>query len=574
MEKDSHSASSEKSREEALLRLANDDTAMLQAYGKASISSIRQNSYVTAVAAFAVIGALCFGIDQGLMSVILVMKQFQAEFPELADGAPSQGFHKGLVTALLELGALVGAFAAPHISDHLSRRTAMRVGCVFFLIGAAIQTGASTYDTMLGGRLVGGVGIGLLSSTMSVYISEIAPPNMRGMLLDLDELFVVLGIVVAYWMCFGTRYLDGEGSFRLPFGLQMVPGALLLAGSFLMPPSPRWLAMKGRDDESLAVLARLRQRDADDVLVQAEWLGMRAENRVSREVSLERHPQLQSGSLRDTVMLDLWGWVDTWRPGCWRRTLVSVLLCFFQQMVGINALIYYSPTIVAALGFSYDEQLVQSGIINVAQLAGVVISFFLIDRLGRKPLLILGSIGMTVCMVIVGVLVKLFGTSWSTHQPEAKCALAFLNLYMAVFGVSWGPVPWAMPSELFSSSLRARGVAWSVMSNWLFNFIIGLIVPPMLESIGWGTFIFFAAFAVVAGIWTILCVPETKDKTLEQLDRLFNDETGKRDEERRQRIVASLAAELTGSVGDKVKLGDSSSDSSSGKIQVEKHEEV
>ncbi|KUI66197.1 High-affinity glucose transporter [Cytospora mali] len=573
MDTDTRSATSDQSRKEALLRLATDDNAMLQAYGKASISNMRQNGYVTAVAAFAVIGALCFGIDQGLMSVILVMKQFQTQFPELADGAPSQGFHKGLVTALLELGAFVGAFAAPHISDHLSRRMAMRAGCTFFLVGAAVQAGAFNYDTIVAGRFVGGLGIGLLSSTMSVYISEIAPPNMRGMLLDLDELFVVLGIVAAYWACFGTRYLDGERAFRLPFGLQMVPGVLLLAGSFLMPPSPRWLAMKGRDGESLAVLARLRQRGTDDVLVQAEWLGMRAENRVAREVSLERHPQLQSGSAQDTVMLDLWGWVDTWRPGCWRRTLVSVLLCFFQQMVGINALIYYSPTIVAALGFSYDEQLVQSGIINVAQLAGVIISFFLIDRLGRRPLLVLGSIGMTVCMVIVGVLVKLFGSSWSTHQPEAKCALAFLNLYMAVFGVSWGPVPWAMPSELFSSSLRARGVAWSVMSNWLFNFIIGLIVPPMLDKIGWGTFIFFAAFATLAGVWTILCVPETKDKTLEQLDRLFNDDTGKHDEERRQRIIATLAAEFTGSVEDKLK-GDSSSDSSSGKIRVERQEDV
>lgn len=400
------------------------------------------------------------------MSVILVMKQFQKQFPELADGAASQGFYKGLVTALLELGAFVGAFSAPHISDHLSRRMAMRVGCFFFLVGAAIQTGSMNYDTVVAGRFVGGLGIGLLSSTMSVYISEIAPPNMRGMLLDLNELFVVLGIVTAYWVCFGTRYLAGGASFRVPFGLQMIPGVILLVGSFAMPASPRWLAMKGRDDEALVTLARLRGRSPDDDLVQAEWLGMRAENRVTGEVQIERHPTLQTGALKDKVKLELWAWVDTWRPGCWRRTLVSVLMCFFQQMIGINALIYYAPSMVAALGFSYEEQLVQSGIINVTQLAGTVISFFLIDRLGRKPLLVLGSIGTTICMVIVGVLIKLFGDSWAAHGAEAKCALAFLNLYMVIFGISWGPVPWAMPSELFSSSLRARGVAWSAMSIW------------------------------------------------------------------------------------------------------------
>lgn len=499
MAKATSAATAENPRHDAVLILARDDQAMMSAYGKASFSAVRANTYVTAVAAFAVIGALCFGIDQGmsprkrhvyctdsphltspirynsaaltpheigLMSVILVMKQFQKQFPELADGAPSQGFYKGLVTALLELGAFVGAFSAPHISDHFSRRMAMRVGCFFFLVGAAIQTGSMNYDTVVAGRFVGGLGIGLLSSTMSVYISEIAPPNMRGMLLDLNEFFVVLGIVIAYWTCFGTRYLAGAASFRVPFGLQMVPGVILFVGSFAMPPSPRWLAMKGRDDEALAVLAKLRQRSTDDMLVQAEWIGMRAENRVTGEVLVERHPTLQTGTLSDKIKLDLWAWVDTWRPGCWRRTLVSVLLCFFQQMIGINALIYYAPSMVAALGFSYEEQLVQSGIINVTQLAGTIISFFLIDRLGRKPLLVLGSIGTTVCMVIVGVLIKLFGDSWAAHGAEAKCALAFLNLYMVIFGISWGPVPWAMPSELFSSSLRARGVAWSAMSIW------------------------------------------------------------------------------------------------------------
>lgn len=407
----------------------------------------------------------------GLMSVILVMPQFQEQYPELADGAPSQGFHKGLVTALLELGAFVGAFATPHISDNFSRRVAMRVGAIFFLIGAAIQTGAHDFATITAGRFVGGIGIGILSSSMSVYISEIAPPNMRGMLLDLDELFIVLGIVVAYWITFGTRYMSGAASFRLPFGLQMVPGVLLLAGSFVMPRSPRWLAMKGRDDESLVTLARLRRRDVNDVLVQAEWIGIRAENRVTREVLLERHPSLAhddgAWTTKDKVLLDLWAWLDTWRPGCWRRTLISVLLMAFQQLVGINALIYYSPSILEALGFDYNQRLVQSGIINVAQLVGVIISFFLIDRLGRKPLLLIGSTGMTICMVIVGAFVKIYGSNWSEHTDKASVALVFLNLYMLIFGLSWGPVPWAMPSELFSSSLRARGVAWSVMSNWL-----------------------------------------------------------------------------------------------------------
>lgn len=294
------------------------------------------------------------------MSVILVMKQFQTKYPELATGAPSQGFHKGLVTALLELGAFFGAFLTPHISDHLGRRRAMRAGCVFFLVGAAIQTGAPTYDVMVAGRFVGGIGIGLLSSTMSVYVAEIAPPSLRGSLLDLNELFVVAGVVAAYWLCFGTRLLEGDVAFRLPFGLQMIPGAVLFVALTWLPESPRWKVMTGKPAEALAVLARLRGRSEDDRGVLAEWVGMQAEVRLSDLALESRHPTLvrdikkkdkgvdgdSDGSddvpaakrldvWKSKAKLDLVAWADTWKGNVWRRTLISVLLGVFQQLVGM-----------------------------------------------------------------------------------------------------------------------------------------------------------------------------------------------------------------------------------------------
>lgn len=295
-------------------------------------------------------------VSAGLMSVILVMQQFQTKYPELATGAPSQGFHKGLVTALLELGAFFGAFLTPHISDHLGRRRAMRAGCIFFLAGAAIQTGAPTYDVLVAGRFIGGIGIGLLSSTMSVYVAEIAPPNLRGTLLDLNELFVVTGVVVAYWLCFGTRLLDGDMAFRLPFGLQMVPGAVLFVALTWLPESPRWKVMTGKSAEALAVLAKLRGRTETDKGVLAEWVGMQAEVRLSNLALESRHPQLvldikknkNDDDSEDGVpatsrlvvwkskaKLDLLAWADTWKGNVWRRTLISVLLGVFQQLVGM-----------------------------------------------------------------------------------------------------------------------------------------------------------------------------------------------------------------------------------------------
>ncbi|MCO5589994.1 hypothetical protein L7F22_043963 [Adiantum nelumboides] len=532
------------SRQDQLYQLAIEDKAITAAYGPPTIASIIQNRYVTGVALWAVFGALCFGVDQGLMSVTLVMPQFTSQFPEIAANNTSAGFHKGLLTAMIELGAFVGAIFAPFVADHYSRRWSLRVGCMFFLIGSIIQTASFTYGTIVAGRLVGGLGIGMLSLTCPLYISELSPPNLRGILLSLDEFAIVFGICVAYYITFGTRYIASQASFRLPFALQMIPGILLLLGSILLPASPRWLAMKGRDQECLTTLAKLRQRDSSDLAVQAEWLSIRAEAQLNREEQAERHPNLQSGSLLDKAKLDMWSWFDTWGPGVWKRTLTGVLLMMMQQLVGINALIYYSPTLFENLGLSSNDRLIQAGVNNVCQLAGVMLSFFFIDRIGRRPLMVAGSFATFACMLIVGVLTAKFGDAWPTHKAEAKAAVAFLNLYMVSFGLALGPVPWLMPSELYSSSrLRSRGVAWSVMSNWLFNFIIGLVVPPFIQATNWGTFIFFACWCLICAFWSMFFLPETKGKTLEQLDAIFGDNSGRSDRDRRERISARLASE-------------------------------
>jgi len=171
----------------------------------------------------------------------------------------------------------------------------------------------------------------------------------------------------------------------------------------------------------------------------------------------------------------------------------------------------------------------------------VILSFPLVDRVGRKPLLSFGSIGMTICLVIVAVLTALFSSAWDSHRAEGWVAVAFIFCYMIVFGMSWGPVPWAMPAEIFPSSLRAKGVALSTVSNWFNNFIIGLITPPLIQSTGYGAFVFFAAFSLLSLFFTIFVVPETKGVTLEQMDRLFGDTSGKLDHTRMQQIERELA---------------------------------
>ncbi|KAH5214986.1 hypothetical protein HBI62_181710 [Parastagonospora nodorum] len=509
-------------------------------YGKSGFAGLFSSPYVAACALFATLGGLLFGYDQGVISVTLVMDQFLGRFPRVSAEASGAGFWKGLMTAMLELGALIGALFAGYLADKLSRKYAIVVAVCVFTVGSILQTAAIEYAMLTIGRLIGGMGIGALATIAPLYISEIAPPEIRGALLVLQELSIVLGIVVAFWTTYGTRYMAGEWAWRLPFFLQMVPGFVLGVGIFFLPFSPRWLSAKGRDDEALQVLAKLRRAPANDSRVFQEWCEIRAEVTFKQEVNRERHPELQAPTRSNRIKLELASWMDCFRHGCWKRTVVGVGIMFFQQFVGINALIYYSPSLFKTLGQNYEMQLLLSGIINCTQLVGVATSLWTMDRFGRRPLLLIGAGLMFICHLIIAVLVGKFGDRWASYAVEGWVAVAFLFFYMFSFGATWGPVPWAMPSEIFPSSLRAKGVALSTCSNWFNNFIIGLITPPLIQNTGAGAYTFFAVFCLLAFIFTFFCVPETAGKTLEEMDSVFKDISSEAEEQKKTRIMAEI----------------------------------
>lgn len=379
-----------------------------------------------------------------------------------------------------------------------------------------------------------------------LYISEISPPEIRGALLVLEEFSIVSGIVIAFWITYGTQYLSSPWSWRLPFLLQLIPGLILGVGIVFLPFSPRWLASKGRDTAALESLAKLRQLPSTDERVMLEWYDIRAEVAFTQEVSRERHPTLQDRSVSSRLKLELASWTDCFRRGCWRRTHVGVGLMFFQQFVGINALIYYSPTLFQTLGQNHSMQLILSGVLNITQLVGVSSSIWTMDRFGRRPLLLVGSAAMFVSHLIIAVSVGEFGNDWKTrpgehlHATQGWVSVAFLFVYMLSFGASWGPVPWAMPAEIFPSTLRAKGVALSTCSNWLNNFIIGLITPPLVQNTGYGAYTFFAVFCLLSLVWTFFFVPETNGRALEDMNRVFKDFSGEEEEARRARIEEEI----------------------------------
>ncbi|KAK9776636.1 putative Major facilitator superfamily (MFS) profile domain-containing protein [Seiridium cardinale] len=513
-------------------------------YGPPGVRGVFSSSYVALCAGFATIGGLLFGYDQGVISVTLVMDHFLERFPEVSDTAAGSGFYKGLMTAMITLGAFLGALNQCWAADAFSRKYCIMIAVVIFTIGSALQVAAVSYAMLVTARLIGGIGIGMLSGVVPLYIGEIAPPQIRGTLLVFEQISIVTGVVVAFWITYGTKEINGSWSWQLPFLLQIAPALFLGFGAILLPFSPRWLATKGREDEALHNLAKLRQLPATDNRVRQEWMDVIAESKFQQQVLAERHPELvASTEFSDKMRLEIVSWADCFKSGCWKRTQVGAGLMFFQQFVGINALIYYSPTLFATMGLNYDMQLIMSGVLNMVQLVGCITSLWTLDHYGRRKLLLVGAIIMATSHAIIAILVGKFSYDWPGHSAEGWASVAFLMVFMLGYGCTWGPVPWAMPAEIFPSSLRAKGVSISSGSNWLNNFIIGLITPPLVQSTGFGAYVFFAVFSLLSFVWAYFCVPETARKTLEQMDEVFNDRNGAADIAKKNQILSDIIRE-------------------------------
>jgi len=300
-------------------------------YGKNGIAGIAGSPYILGAAFLASLGGFSFGYDQGVISIINVMPQFHEQFPRISPEDPQSAFWKGLNTGLLELGCFIGCFFMPWLCDKYSRKWAITIMVCFFNAGGIIMTAAHDYGTLAFGRFFGGIGTGTLALGAPLYISEIAPPNLRGTLLVLQSISIVSGVVISFFITYGTRNMSGEIAFRLPFGLQLVSSTILGVMIHFFPYSPRWLCLRGRSDDALKALSRLRRLPGTDDRVQTELRGIEAEIELQMAMQERAHPG------KTGFKLELLLWTDLFKKKMWRRTIVAVGVAFFQQFSGINA---------------------------------------------------------------------------------------------------------------------------------------------------------------------------------------------------------------------------------------------
>ncbi|QFU82077.1 sugar porter family MFS transporter [Natronorubrum aibiense] len=444
-----------------------------------------RNSFVYVVAALAALNGLLFGFDTGVISGAMLYVRETFELATVLGYSLNPSYVEGIIVSGAMIGAIIGAALGGRLADRLGRRRLILIGAVVFFVGSLIMAIAPTVEVLIVGRIVDGIGVGFASVVGPLYISEISPPKIRGSLVSLNQLTITSGILIAYLVNYA---FSSGGEWRWMLGLGMIPAAVLFVGMVFMPESPRWLYEQGRESDARAVLSRTR-----------------TESRVDEELrEIKTTIKTESGTLRD--LLEPWV-----RP----MLVVGVGLAVFQQVTGINTVMYYAPTILESTGFEDTASILATVGIGAVNVAMTVVAVLLIDRTGRRPLLLTGLAGMTGMLAILGAAFYLPGLSGIVGW----LATGSLMLYVGFFAIGLGPVFWLMISEIYPMEVRGTAMGVVTVINWAGNLIVSLTFLRLVDVFGQsGTFWLYGALSLLALVFCYQLVPETKGRSLEEIE--------------------------------------------------------
>ncbi len=437
--------------------------------------------YVVLISLVAALGGLLFGYDTAVISGAIgyVQQRFELNIDQ-----------KSWAAACALVGCIVGAALTGQLADRFGRKKVLLLSAVLFTVSAWYSAVANDLTQLVWARILGGLAIGMASMTSPLYIAEVAPPAIRGRLVSLNQFGIIFGMLAVYfanaWIAsWGNDAWNVATGWRWMFGSELIPAVLFLVLLFMVPESPRWLAKQGRDAEARAVLGKVGG----------------AEHAAAEMEEIRAALLQEEGTLRQLFF-----------PGIRKALLVGVGLAILQQVTGINIVLYFAPEIFKKTGVLSRQAISDTVFIGIVNLVFTVVAIWVVDKIGRKPLLMIASAGM-------GISLFLLGTAFVFKQFTGPWILVFVLLYVASFAVAMGPVVWVVMSEIFPTKIRGRAMSIATVCLWIACFLVSRYFLVLLERLGGYTFFIYAGMCVVSFIFVGLVVPETKGKSLEEIER-------------------------------------------------------
>jgi len=431
--------------------------------------------YILAISFISALGGYLFGFDFAVIAGALPFLQHQFAL---------DAYWEGFATGSLALGAILGCIVAGTVAEKYGRKPGLMSAAAIFTISCLGMAFAPFRDFFIGARFCAGIGVGMASMLSPMYIAEVSPAHLRGRMVAINQLTIVLGILITNLVNYTLRN-SGEEAWRWMFGLGVIPSGLFLIGGLLLPESPRWLIKAGLSDKASTVLHKI----GGDSFV--------TESLASIRKSLEGGPTVSYKSV--------------FKKGVLPAVSVGIVLAVFQQFCGINVVFNYTPKIFASIGASPDDQLLQTVFIGMVNLVFTFIAMGLVDRLGRKPLMLIGSGGLAIIYLIV---VQMLG-SGSVHVAW------FLLSAIGVYAMSLAPVTWVLISEIFPNKVRSVATTIAVLSLWAAYFILVFTFPILFDKLKDSTFYIYAGICVLGFLFILFKVRETKGRTLEEMEGFF-----------------------------------------------------
>ncbi|KAG8770430.1 hypothetical protein FRC12_004266 [Ceratobasidium sp. 428] len=494
-------------------------------------------------------GAAAMGYDTGVIGGTLALVSFRRDFGLDRASQHERDTLSGNIVSTFQAGTFFGSLLTFPLVEKYGRKKGMLAAGWVFLVGAILMTASNgRLGLIYAGRGIAGLGIGSASLIIPVYIAEISPPSIRGRLVGIFEILSQAGSMLGFWINYiidRTVSSDTKTQWIIPLALQMLPGFFLLVGAAFAPESPRWLAKKDRWDQAQDNLNKLRQLPDDSTYVREELQGIR--DQIENE-------KLVVGS----VGYSRWsGFKELFMKGNRNRVAIGLTLMMCQNMTGVNIITYYSPRIFETLGLTgTSTKLFATGFYGVAKTLGMIIfSVWLVERIGRRKGLIYGGFIGSLPMWYIGGYVYVADPATKAAAGEytrngwGYLAMVCVYLYGLIYCMTWQGITWVYCSEIFPIRIRMLCVALTTADQWLWSFIVSRTTPYMITSLGYGTYFFFASLMIVFGTWAYFFIPETKGKTLEDMDEIF----GVPHVERIRRDQESSVPRASGGYGNDVK---------------------